>query len=207
MFWRRRTGFEADWIVVGLGNPGEEYRLTPHNLGFLTVDTLARKASVRVSRPEESALVGRGTIGGRETVLAKPLTYMNRSGGPVKRLLRRYAVPPKRLLVVYDELDLPWGMLRLKQKGSAAGHNGMRSVVSSLGTSEFPRLRIGIHPGHPVTNGASYVLHPFGRGEMEEVEEIVGQAASAVRDLLAEGAGKAMARYNRRVAEPREQSK
>ena len=93
MFWRRRTGFEADWIVVGLGNPGEEYRWTPHNLGFLTVDTLARKASVRVSRPEESALVGRGTIGGRETVLAKPLTYMNRSGGPVKRLLRRYAVP------------------------------------------------------------------------------------------------------------------
>lgn len=207
MFWRRRIRFKADWVVVGLGNPGEEYRWTPHNLGFLTVDALARKAGVRVSRPEENALVGRGTIGGRETVLAKPLSYMNLSGGPVKRLLRRYSVRSGRLLVVYDELDLPWGMLRLKQKGSAAGHNGMRSVVSSLGTSEFPRLRIGIHPGHPVADGARYVLHPFGRGETEEVEDIVGQAASAVRDLLAEGAEKAMARYNRRVAEPREQSK
>lgn len=205
MFWRRHVGFEADWIVVGLGNPGEEYRWTPHNLGFLTVDSLARDAGIRLSRPEENALVGRGTISGCATLLAKPLSYMNRSGGPVKRLLRRYDMRPERLLVVYDELDLPWGMLRLKQKGSAAGHNGMRSVVNSLGTSEFPRLRIGIHPGHRVANGASYVLHPFGRGEMEEVEGIVGQAASAVQDMLAEGAERAMARHNRRVPAPREE--
>ncbi len=204
MFWRRRTGFQADWIVVGLGNPGEEYRWTPHNLGYLTVETLARDAGIRVSRPEENALVGRGKVGGCETLLAKPLSFMNRSGGPVKRLLRRYSMRPNRLLVVYDELDLPWGRLRLKQKGSAAGHNGMRSIVESLGTSEFPRLRIGIHPGHPVANGAKYVLHPFGRGEMLEVEGIVGEAASAVRDLLAEGAERAMARCNRRVPEPRE---
>ena len=149
MFWRRRTAHRADWIVVGLGNPGEEYRFTPHNLGFLTVEAVARDAGVRLSRPEENSLVGRGTIAGFETVLAKPLSYMNRSGGPVKQLMNRYQAPPDRLLVVYDELDLPWGRLRIKQKGSPAGHNGMRSIVQSLGTSEFPRLRIGIHPGPP----------------------------------------------------------
>lgn len=206
MFWRRRTAHRADWIVVGLGNPGEEYRWTPHNLGFLTVEALARDAGVRLSRPEENSLVGRGTIAGRKTVLAKPLSYMNRSGGPVKRLLNRYQARPNRLLVVYDELDLPWGRLRIKQKGSPAGHNGMKSIVQSLGTSEFPRLRIGIHPGHPVADGAKYLLHPFGRHEMEEVGDIVDRAASAVGDLLAEGATKAMARHNRRNPQQREQS-
>ena len=188
---------------MGLGNPGEEYRWTPHNLGFLTVEELARGAGIRVSRPEENSLVGRGEVGGRPALLAKPLSFMNLSGGPVKRLLGRYGLRPDRLLVVYDELDLPWGRLRLKQKGSAAGHNGMRSVIAALGTTDFPRLRIGVHPGHPVSNGASYLLHPFGKDEVEEVEGIVGRAAGVVRDLLAEGAERAMARCNRRVHEPR----
>ena len=204
MFWRRRGTVPADWLIVGLGNPGEEYRCTPHNLGFLTVESLARDEGIRVSRPEENALVGRGSVCGHETLLAKPLSFMNLSGSPVKRLLHRYDLQPNRLLVVYDELDLPWGRLRLKQQGSPAGHNGMRSIVNSLGTSEFPRLRIGIHPGHPVANGARYVLHPFSREDMEEVEGIVGRAADVVRDLLADGAQKAMARCNRRVSEPRE---
>lgn len=204
MFWRRRGRESADWLIVGLGNPGEEYRMTPHNLGFLTVDRLARDADVRVSRPEEESLVGRGQLAGRDVLLAKPLSFMNRSGGPVKRLLRRYGMQPDRLLVVYDELDLPWGALRLKQKGSAAGHNGMQSVIESLGTSDFARLRIGIHPGHPVSNGARYLLRPFSREEIEEVEGIVGRAADAVRDVLAEGAEKAMARCNRRAPEPPE---
>ena len=204
MFWRRRGREPADWLIVGLGNPGEEFRMTPHNLGFLTVDSLALDAAIRVSRPEEESLVGRGQVSGRDVLLAKPLSYMNRSGGPVKRLLRRYGMQPDSLLVVYDELDLPWGTLRLKQKGSAAGHNGMQSVIESLGTSGFARLRIGIHPGHRVSNGARYVLRPFGREEIEEVEGIVGRAADAVRDVLAEGAEKAMARCNRRAPEPPE---
>lgn len=178
--------------------------MTPHNLGFLTVDSLALDAAVRVSRPEEESLVGRGQVSGRDVLLAKPLSFMNRSGGPVRRLLRRYGMQPDSLLVVYDELDLPWGTLRLKQKGSAAGHNGMQSVIESLGTSDFARLRIGIHPGHRVSNGARYVLRPFGREEIEEVEGIVGRAADAVRDVLAEGADKAMARCNRRAPEPPE---
>ena len=204
MFWRRAVPEDADWLIVGLGNPGEEYRQTPHNLGFLTVERLSEDAGVRVTRPEEDALVGSGQIGGRQALLAKPLSFVNRSGGPVKRLLRRYHLPPHRLLVVYDELDLAWGRLRLKQKGSAAGHNGMQSIIDALGTSEFPRLRIGIHPGHPVSNGARYVLRPFTRDEIEEVEEIVGRAAEVVRHALAEGTGKAMARSNRRLAESQE---
>lgn len=195
---------DADWLIVGLGNPGEEYRQTPHNLGFLTVERLSEDAGVRVTRPEEDALVGSGQIGGKQALLAKPLSYVNRSGGPVKRLLRRYHLTPHRLLVVYDELDLAWGRLRLKQKGSAAGHNGMQSIIDALGTSEFPRLRIGIHPGHPVSNGARYVLRPFTRDEIEEVEEIVGRAAEVVRHALAEGTEKAMARSNRRLPESQE---
>ena len=195
---------DADWLIVGLGNPGEEYRQTPHNLGFLTVERLSEDAGVRVTRPEEDALVGSGQIAGRQALLAKPLSFVNRSGGPVKRLLRRYHLTPHRLLVVYDELDLAWGRLRLKQKGSAAGHNGMQSIIDALGTSEFPRLRIGIHPGHPVSNGARYVLRPFTRDEIEEVEEIVGRAAEVVRHALAEGTEKAMARSNRRLAESQE---
>ena len=192
---------DADWLIVGLGNPGEEYRQTPHNLGFLTVERLSEDAGIRVTRPEEDALVGSGEIGGKQALLAKPLSFVNRSGGPVKRLLRRYRLAPQRLLVVYDELDLAWGRLRLKQKGSAAGHNGMQSIIDALGTSEFPRLRIGIHPGHPVSNGARYVLRPFTRDEIEEVGEIVGRAAEVVRHALAEGTEKAMARSNRRRAE------
>lgn len=201
MFWRRAVPEHADWLVVGLGNPGEEYRQTPHNLGFLTVERLSEDAGIRVTRPEEDALVGTGEIGGRHALLAKPLSFVNRSGGPVKRLLRRYRLAPQRLLVVYDELDLAWGRLRLKQKGSAAGHNGMQSIIDALGTSEFPRLRIGIHPGHPVSNGARYVLRPFTRDEIEEVGEIVGRAAEVVQHALAEGTEKAMARSNRRGAE------
>ncbi len=204
MFWRRAVPEDADWLIVGLGNPGEEYRQTPHNLGFLTVERLSEDAGVRVTRPEEDALVGSGQVGGKQALLAKPLSFVNRSGGPVKRLLRRYHLTPRRLLVVYDELDLAWGRLRLKQKGSAAGHNGMQSIIDALGTSEFPRLRIGIHPGHPVSNGARYVLRPFSRDEIEEVEQIVGRAAEVVRHALAEGTEKAMARGNRRLAESQE---
>ena len=204
MLRRQARAAGAERLVVGLGNPGDEFRRTPHNLGFLTLERLALDAGIRVARPEEEALVGIGEIGGRRALLAKPLLYMNRSGGPVKRLLGRYGLDPGQLLVVYDELDLAWGRLRLKQKGSSAGHNGMQSIVDSLGTSDFPRLRIGIHPGHPVSNGARYVLRPFARDEIEEVEEIVGRAADVVRHTLAEGTEKAMARCNRRRPEAQE---
>jgi PTH1 family peptidyl-tRNA hydrolase len=191
---------DYEWLVVGLGNPGPEYEFTPHNLGFLVVDALAAANSVRVSRKENMALVGVGTVAGKPAVLAKPQTYMNLSGGSVKGLLSRYELTPDRLLVVYDELDLPWQSLRLKPKGSAAGHNGMKSVIGSIGTSDFPRLRLGIHPGHPIKGGSEhFVLVPFRRAQKKEVEETVELAREAVESIIAEGVEKAMTKYNRRA--------
>jgi PTH1 family peptidyl-tRNA hydrolase len=188
----------AEWLIAGLGNPGPEYEFTPHNLGFLVVDALAEAHGIRVTRKENLALVGLGTVGGKQVVLAKPQAYMNLSGGPVKGLLERYELGPDRLLVVYDELDLPWGQLRVRPRGSAAGHNGMKSVIRSLGTEEFARLRLGIHPGHPV-EGAKFVLAPFRRAQAAEVRAFVEQARRAAESVIAEGAEKAMATYNRRA--------
>jgi PTH1 family peptidyl-tRNA hydrolase len=132
-------------------------------------------------------------------ILAKPLTYMNLSGGSVKALLDKYELEPRQLLVIYDELDLPWGALRLRERGSAAGHNGMISVISALKTQEFLRLRLGIHPGGRVADGAEYVLQPFKRAQEKELDAILGRAADIVRLLLSDGAAKAMAVCNRRA--------
>jgi PTH1 family peptidyl-tRNA hydrolase len=189
----------AEFLIVGLGNPGPEYEFTPHNLGFLVVDRLAERNAIRISRKENMALVGLGLISCKQVVLAKPQTYMNLSGGSVKGLLERYELGVDRLVVVYDELDLPWGALKIKPKGSAAGHNGMKSVIKSAGSSDFARVRLGIHPGHPVVDGASFVLAPFKRGQKQEVEEMVERGALAVESILAEGAEKAMTRFNRRA--------
>lgn len=186
-------------LIVGLGNPGAEYSFTPHNLGFLTIDWLAEDERIRVTRPEGNALVGHGKIAGAPVILAKPLSYMNLSGGPVKALLSKYELDRSQLLVIYDELDLPWGSQRLKERGSAAGHNGMKSVIASLKSEEFLRLRLGIHPGRRVENGATYVLQPFHRSQEQELDAILGRAADTVRLLLSEGAAKAMAVCNRRA--------
>jgi PTH1 family peptidyl-tRNA hydrolase len=186
-------------LIVGLGNPGAQYSHTPHNLGFLTIDRLAGEVGIRVNRPEANALVGRGEIAGSPVILAKPLTYMNLSGGSVKALLDKYELEPRQLLVIYDELDLPWGALRLRERGSAAGHNGMISVISALKTQEFLRLRLGIHPGGRVADGAEYVLQPFKRAQEKELDAILGRAADIVRLLLSDGAAKAMAVCNRRA--------
>ena len=131
----------VEHLVVGLGNPGEEYEFTPHNLGFLVVDRLAELNAVRVSRKENMSLVGLGSIRGKRVALAKPQTYMNVSGPAVRGLLDRYGLTAAGLVVVYDELDLPWGSVRVRPKGSAAGHNGIKSLIGSLGTSEFARVR------------------------------------------------------------------
>lgn len=186
-------------LIVGLGNPGPEYAHTPHNLGFLTVDKLAREGGIHVGRPECRALVGLGRLEGRDVALAKPLSYMNLSGGPVKALLEKYGLGLESLMVVYDELNLPWSSVRIRERGSAGGHNGMKSVIQTLGSQEFLRVRLGIAPAHPVEDGAEYVLGPFRRSQEKEVEELVGRAAEAVRSILAEGAAKAMTRWNRRA--------
>jgi len=190
---------EYSYLVAGLGNPGAEYEHTPHNLGFMVVDALAAANSIRVTRRENSALAGLGSVAGTPVVVAKPQTYMNLSGPSVRGLLERYELTPDRLIVVYDELDLPWTTMRIKPKGSAAGHNGMKGIISSLGTNEFPRVRLGIHPGKPLRDGAEFVLSPFKRSQQKELDEMVALAREAVESIIAEGVEKAMTKFNRRA--------
>ena len=186
-------------LVAGLGNPGEEYALTPHNLGFLTVDRLAERHGIRVTRRDSRALIGLGEIDGREVMLAKPQTFMNLSGTSLAPLMAKHAIGLENLIVVYDELDLPWQALKIKPKGSAAGHNGMKSLISSLNSSEFVRVRLGVHPGHPIRSGVEYLLAPIKRSQSKELEEFTGVAADAVRSIIAEGVEKSMTKFNRRA--------
>jgi len=185
-------------LIVGLGNPGPEYENTPHNLGFMVIDRLAESHAIRVSRKEEMSRVGLGVIKNKHVALAKPQTFMNLSGPAVRGLLQRCELTPGRLILVYDELDLPWQTMRIKPKGSAAGHNGVKSVIAALGTSNFTRVRIGIHPGHLV-DGEVFVLRPFKKSQAKEVEEIVVKASAAVESILAEGVEKSMTVFNRRA--------
>jgi PTH1 family peptidyl-tRNA hydrolase len=187
------------FLVAGLGNPGEEYAHTPHNLGFLTIDRLAERHGIRVTRKDSRALVGMGEIDGRQVMLAMPQTFMNLSGSSLAPLMEKHSIGTADLVVVYDELDLPWTAVRIKPKGSAAGHKGMKSVIASLGTSDLVRVRLGIHPGHPLRDGAEFVLAPLGKARMKELDDFVGYAADAVVSIIAEGVEKAMTKFNRRA--------
>jgi PTH1 family peptidyl-tRNA hydrolase len=187
------------WLVVGLGNPGPQYERTPHNLGFLVIDRLAERNGIRVNRPEAKALVGAGRIGGSQVLLAKPQTFMNLSGTSVAPLAGKYDIPAGRILLVSDELNLPWTGVRIRSKGSAGGHNGLDSVIRSVGTSEIPRVRLGIHPGHPIRDGAEFVLSPLRKAQTEELDELLDHAAGAVESMIADGVEKAMTRFNRRA--------
>jgi len=192
-------------LIVGLGNPGPEHVWTPHNLGFLAVDQIAEKAGIRVERPEARAYVGRGTLAGQEVLLAKPQTMMNLSGLSVRDLVQRYDLDPAGLIVIFDEVDLPWGMLRIRERGVNSTHNGLNSIIGALGTDEFARVRLGVQPDHPVADRAAYVLHPMRKAELEVAAEMVAQAGEAVELILAEGVAKAMNRFNKRVPPPAEQ--
>ncbi len=187
------------WLIVGLGNPGPEYSLTPHNLGFMVADRLAESNGIRFSWKESQALLGKGRLGREPVLLAKPLTFMNLSGPSVRDLLERHALGANRLIVVYDDLDLAWTGVRVRPAGSAGGHHGMESVIRSLATSEFVRVRLGIHPGHPVADGARFVLAPFRRAQLEELDELLDHAARAVESIIAEGVAMSMTRFNRRA--------
>jgi peptidyl-tRNA hydrolase, PTH1 family len=192
-------------LIVGLGNPGPEYQWTPHNLGFLAVDEIANRASIRVERPEGKALVGLGKVAGQEVVLAKPQTYMNLSGISVRDLLEKYELGPEDLLVMFDERDLPWGMIRIGERGSPGTHNGAKSVTSVVGTQEFARLRLGCGPDHPVGDLAAYVLRPMKKADLEVAAEMVATAGDAVEMILTQGIAAAMNKYNRRVAPAEEE--
>ena len=185
-------------LIVGLGNPGPEYIWTPHNLGFLLVDELANRGSIRVERPEGKALVGLGRLQNEEVVLAKPQTMMNLSGVSVKELLEKYGLGLEDLLVLWDEVQLPWGTIRIHREGSAGSHNGAKSVISALGAQEFARLRLGVGPDHPVSSRKEYVLRRMKKGELELAGEMIAQAGDAVEMILAKGIDAAMNRFNRR---------
>jgi PTH1 family peptidyl-tRNA hydrolase len=195
------------FLVAGLGNPGEQYAATPHNVGFLVVDVLAARHSIRMSRLECQAVIGQGTIKGKSVVLAKPQTFMNLSGVSVKPLALKNEVEPKDLILVYDELALPWGSLRIRPNGSAAGHNGVQNVIDVLGTQEFPRVRLGVHPGYQLTagRGADYLLSRFSRQQNETLEEFIGLAADATESIIAEGVSLSMTRFNRRAPGSKEE--
>ena len=186
-------------LVAGLGNPGEEYAATPHNMGFLVVDRLAARHGIRLTRKECQALVGQGNIGGKTVLLAKPQTFMNLSGVAVKPLIEKNEIPVSDLILVYDELDLPWGSLRVRPAGSAAGHNGIKDVIAKLGTQEFPRIRLGVHPNHSLPSGRDYLLSRFTRQQIESLDEFVDLAADATESIIAEGVEKSMTRFNRRA--------
>jgi len=194
-----RSAQEAARLIVGLGNPGEQYGLTPHNLGFLVIDRLAERNSIRVTRKECQALVGYGRLGDVRVMLAKPLTYMNLSGPSVKSLLVKSGLAADGLILVHDDFALPWTGLRIRYKGSAGGHNGVDSVIRGLGTMEFTRVRLGIDPGHPVSDWKKFVLAPMRRARKKELDEVLDYASAAVEAIVAEGVEKAMTRFNRRV--------
>jgi PTH1 family peptidyl-tRNA hydrolase len=187
------------FCVVGLGNPGLRYQGTPHNIGFKVVDELGKRHSIRVSKNERLTAVGTGKIRNKDVVLVKPQTFMNDSGAGVSAILTSRALTNSDLILVYDELDLPWTALRIKRNGSAAGHNGVKSVIAALKTDVFIRVRVGIRPGHPINDAAAYVLAPFEREMKDEVDEVVSYTADAVESIVAEGAVKAMAKFNRRA--------
>jgi PTH1 family peptidyl-tRNA hydrolase len=185
-------------LIIGLGNPGAEYEWTRHNLGFMLVDLLARAASAQVKRKECRALVGRAELEGVAVELVKPQTYMNLSGETVACLVAKHGPEKKAqdLIVVSDDLALPFGKIRLRARGSAGGHNGLKSIIAALKTDEFIRLRIGIQPEHPIGDTKRFVLDEFPRGARAEVEEVLERSAEALRAVLRDGIDKAMAQYN-----------
>jgi peptidyl-tRNA hydrolase, PTH1 family len=193
---RPRRGTPADLLVVGLGNPGDEYRGSRHNLGAEVVELLAERHGGRLRKRKERALVDEVTIDGRRVALAVPVTYVNDSGSAVGALVRRFGVDPEQLVVVHDELDLPVAELKVKSGGGLAGHNGLRSIVDHLHTEDFQRVRIGV--GKPVSKdrGADHVLNRFGKRERAEVDVTVEQAADAVETIARDGVDTAMNRFN-----------
>ena len=189
-------------LIVGLGNPGIEYQFTPHNMGFLAVDRIAEQCDVRVNNRNCRAQTARAHLAGQDVLLAKPDTYMNLSGIAVRELVREYEVTPEQdLVLLYDEIDLPFGTLRVRPRGRSAGHNGVESVMDALGTQEIARVRMGIAPDYPVTDGARYVLSQFKKSQYPVLDQVLDAAAAAVRVILAEGVQAAMNRFNRKQEE------
>jgi peptidyl-tRNA hydrolase, PTH1 family len=185
-------------VIVGLGNPGEEYAATRHNLGFMLIDKLASEEGIVVKRRECNSLVGQGRVEGDVTKLVKPHTYMNLSGIAVSCLLRKVEneEPVKQLVVISDDLALPVGKIRIRERGSAGGHNGLKSIIAEIGTDEFIRVRIGIDPDHPLADSKRFVLDQFSATERPVVAETITKSVQAVRTIIRDGVLRAMQEFN-----------
>lgn len=188
----------APWLLIGLGNPGTQYADTRHNIGFLVIDELAKRASVSLASQKRSrALVATGRLASHKVVLVQPQSFMNDSGGPVSYLAGFYSVPIDRIVVIHDELDLPYGSTRLKVGGGDNGHNGLRSIRKSLGSGEWARVRVGIDRPQPPIDPASYVLRPWDSSQRTGLMDAVGYAADATESLISVGLTETQNRYNR----------
>ena len=188
------------FLIVGLGNPGKEYEWSRHNLGFMLIDKLAGVAGFDVKLRECQSRVGRGEIEGRTVKLVKPQTYMNLSGEAVACLFAKHKLtePGEKLIVISDDLALPFGKIRIRAKGSAGGHNGLKSIIGAIDTNEFTRLRIGIQPEHPISDSKRFVLDSFPGAIRPAVEEVLERSVEAIRSILRDGVLKAMTEYNKR---------
>lgn len=197
MFWKKnKTSNNPPFIIVGLGNPGPEYKHNRHNVGFMVADELAKTLGVTFGRMQANALVADGRRAEQRLVLAKPRTFMNRSGSAVGGLLRFYKAPPERLLVIYDDADLPFESLRLRPDGGSAGQKGMKSIIENLGSEAFPRLRVGIGRPKGRMRTPDHVLQDFSRGEQEALDFTLRRAAEAALAFVDDGLVAAMNRYN-----------
>ena len=193
---RRQRAAPPSRIIVGLGNPGSQYAETRHNVGFWCVDRIASDYDIALSRRHRSSIIGEGEVEGHRVVLAKPRGFVNRSGQAIKYVLARYSISPQALLVIYDDMELPLGKIRLRSEGGAGGHNGIKSVIEAAGTQDFPRLRIGIGRP-PVGFGAiEYVLDSMSDEERTMADEVVAKTSQAVATVLTDGITVAMNRFN-----------
>ncbi|HIS64907.1 MAG TPA: aminoacyl-tRNA hydrolase [Candidatus Avoscillospira avistercoris] len=189
----------CEYLVVGLGNPGSQYEATRHNVGFRAVDALAKEAGVKIDRAKFQALTAQVTVGGVRVLLMKPQTYMNLSGVAVKQAADFYKVPPERVLVLFDDIDLDVGRLRIRRNGSAGGHNGIKSIISSLGSQEFPRIKIGVGAKpHPDYDLADWVLSRFTLAEQKLLDPAIEHAAEAVPVIFTQGIERASSQFNRK---------
>lgn len=184
------------WLIVGLGNPGPEYATTRHNLGFMLVDTLAERLQTSVKRDECRSLIGQSVFEDHKIELVKPQTFMNLSGEAVSCLLAKEARSVERLIVVSDDLALPFGTIRIRPRGTHGGQNGLRSIIECLGTQDFIRLRIGIQPEHPVADAKRFVLDKFAKSDTEQVEKILERSSDSVLAIIRDGVEAAMAKFN-----------
>lgn len=196
MFRRKPKAMAGDqWLIVGLGNPGREYENSRHNVGFRVIDELARRHGGQVRDRTARSLTGRVPLAERQLLLAKPQTMMNLSGQAVKALRAKHGVPLERTFIIHDELDLPFGRLRIRKGGSSAGNHGLDSIIASLGTPDFTRFRVGI--GKPPGDGIDYVLSPFTPSEREQLPDVIARAADAVELAVQSGVERAMTDFNR----------